>query len=167
MPFSLLLKVFFLRSRLQLFSSKITWTLTQWRIRILPEISRVDFLKLLLLPTIAPSDFKRLINSFPKGIKTVHNSVSSHYHLKSYFSVGWREWKEGRSNYVSNTLALVKLKVLTVKPKIIWKGEVWATTWLLIFNKCFEYHLKKRNHEVSNNSKCFKWIVINHLQKTM
>lgn len=108
-PFPLSLKCTPLSFGLQLFSSKITWVLTQWLNRILGEISRANFPELFLQRTISPYDFILLINSFPKSIKNVHNSVSSLYGLKNYLSV---EGVEGKTHYISNTLAPVKLKVL-------------------------------------------------------
>lgn len=61
-----------------------------------------------------------------------------------------------------NTLAPIKLKVLSVKPKIMWKGQVWATTKLFTFNKCLGYNLKKiLQYLITVN---VKLIVISHSQ---
>ena len=71
------------------------------------------------------------------------------------------EGKEGVF-LTQNTLAPIKLKVLSVEPKIMWKGQVWATTKLFTFNKCFGYNLKKiLQYLITVN---VKLIVINHSQ---
>lgn len=52
----------------------------------------------------------------------------------------------------------------TVEPKIMWKGQVWATIKLFTFNKCFRYNLKKiLPYLITVN---VKLIVINHSQNS-
>ena len=52
----------------------------------------------------------------------------------------------------------------TVEPKIMWKGQVWATIKLFTFNKCFVYNLKKiLPYLITVN---VKLIVINHSQNS-
>ena len=52
----------------------------------------------------------------------------------------------------------------TVEQKIMWKGQVWGTTKLFTFNKCFGYNRKKiLPYLITVN---VKLIVINHSQNS-